>query len=139
MSEAGSEGVRTPQPVMGFYDVPMWQTIAHGAMALQRCDDCGRFQYPPGPVCSHCLSPRLTWRPLSGRGTILSWVIFHKGYLAAYPAPYNVIAVRLDEDVVLVSNLEAPLPEGDWIGRQVRMTYTTMADGFVLPRFVLAS
>jgi hypothetical protein len=38
---------------------------------------------------------------------------------------------------VLVSNLEAPLPEGSWIGKQVRMIFKPMPDGFVLPRFVL--
>jgi uncharacterized protein len=131
------EGVRTPSPVMGLYDAPMWASIRAGSMQLQQCDDCGKVLYPPGPVCPHCLSSNLTWKPVSGRGKIISWVIFHRTYLPAYPEPYNVIAVQLADGPLLMSNLEGPEPEGNWIGRSVRMTYATMPDGFVLPRFVL--
>lgn len=139
MSQATSEAVRTPQPVMGLYDRPMWESIREHAMKLQCCTGCGGFQYPPAPVCVHCLSSELEWRALSGQGSIISWVVFHKSYLDAYPAPYNVIAVRLAEGPVMISNLESPLPEGNWIGKPVRMTYVTMADERVLPRFVIDS
>ena len=74
-----------------------------------------------------------------GQGTILSWEIFHRQYLPAYPAPYNVIAVRLAEGPVMISNLEAPHPDGTWIGREVHMVYVDMPDGAVLPRFILAA
>jgi uncharacterized OB-fold protein len=137
MTETPAEATRTPQPVMGMYDAPMWQSIRDGALKLQHCTSCDTVLYPPGPVCPHCLSSELEWRGVSGRGTVLSWAVFHKTYLDAYPAPYNVIAVRLEEGAVLVSNLEAPLPEGSWIGKQVRMIFKPMPDGFVLPRFVL--
>ena len=131
--------VATPSPVMGLYDEPMWQSIRAGAMALQRCDGCKGWQYPPAPVCTHCGSDALRWTPVTGEGTIVSWVIFHKTYLPAYDAPYNAIAVRLAEGPVMMSNLEPPVPEGSWIGRNVRLVYTTMPDGLVLPRFTLAS
>ncbi|WP_438394023.1 Zn-ribbon domain-containing OB-fold protein [Caballeronia sp. DA-9] len=139
MSQATSEAARTPQPVMGLYDRPMWESIREHAMKLQCCTGCGGYQYPPAPVCVHCLSTELEWRALSGQGSIISWVVFHKSYLDAYPAPYNVIAVRLAEGPVMISNLESPLPEGSWIGKPVRMTYVTMADELVLPRFVIDS
>ena len=137
MSEATSEAARTPQPMLGLYDRPMWKSIGERAMKLQCCTECAGFQYPPAPVCVHCLSSQLEWRALSGRGSIISWVVFHKSYLDAYPAPYNVIAVRLEEGPVIISNLEPPLPEGNWIGRAVRLTYVTMADELVLPRFTV--
>lgn len=90
--------VRTPRRVMGLYDKPMWESIDAREMKLQRCTGCGTFQYPPGPGCHACLSMELEWIPVSGRATILSWVVFHRQYLPAYPAPYNSIAVRLEED-----------------------------------------
>jgi uncharacterized protein len=127
----------TPPPVMGMYDAVMWRSIRDGAMELQHCAACDTTLYPPAPVCPHCLSGDLKWRAVSGKGTVLSWVVYHKTYLEAYPAPYNVIAVRLDEGAVLISNLEAPTPEGSWIGRKVSMIYKTMPDGLVLPKFVL--
>ncbi len=128
----------TPPPVVGLYDERMWETIRARAMELQRCAACGASQYPPAPVCTHCGGERLEWKPLTGEGTIVSWVIFHKTYLPAYPAPYNVVAVRLREGPVMISNLEPPLPEGSWIGSKVSLVYVTMPDGLVLPRFALA-
>jgi uncharacterized protein len=127
----------TPAPVMGLHDAPMWASIRERRLRLQRCKACGTWQYPPGPGCPRCLSTDLGWRAVSGGARIVSWVVFHRQYLPAYPAPYNVIAVRLDEGPLMVSNLEGPTPEGSWIGRWVRLTYAVMPDGAVLPRFVL--
>jgi len=129
----------TPTRVMGLYDAPLWNSLKEDhLLRLQRCSHCGAFRYPPGPTCHACLSVDCEWTPVSGGGEIVSWVIFHKQYLPAYPAPYNVIAVRLDEGPVLISNLEGVVPEGSWIGRRVRLMPVDMADGVVLPRFVLA-
>lgn len=129
----------TPPPVVGLYDEPMWESIRERAMALQSCTSCNQWQYPPAPACTHCGGEALEWKPISGRGTLLSWVVFHKTYLPAYPAPYNVIAVRLEEGPVMVSNLEPPAPDGSWIGRRVVLVYATMPDGLVLPRFRLTT
>jgi uncharacterized OB-fold protein len=126
---------KTPAPVLGLYDAPMWESIRARTMKLQCCQQCGTFQYPPAPVCHACLSAGLAWAPISGEGEILSWVIYRRQYLDAYPAPYNVIAVRLKEGPVVVSNLEGAEPDGTWIGRKVRLRYANMADGVVLPRF----
>ncbi len=129
--------VPTPPPVLGLYDRPMWDSIAARRMQLQRCNACGTFQYPPGPGCPSCLSMDLSWVPIAGRGRILSWVVFHRQYLPAYTAPYNAIAVQLDEGPIMISNLEGTPPDGAWIGHAVHLTYATMPDGVVLPRFVL--
>jgi uncharacterized OB-fold protein len=130
--------IKTPQPVMGMHDKPMWESIRARAMKLQRSKATGEFLYPPAPVCPRTLSPDLEWTPVSGRGRILSWVIYHKQYLPAYPAPYNVIAVRLEEGPVMISNLQGRTPQGSWIGAAVRLVYATMPDGTVLPRFELS-
>ncbi len=126
--------VQTPRRVIGLYDAPMWDSIQARGMKLQRNTATGAFQYPPGPA----LVGEQEWVPVSGQGTILSWVVFHRQYLPAYPPPYNAIAVRLAEGPIMISNLEGPAPEGSWIGRSVRLVYVTMPDGVVLPRFELA-
>jgi uncharacterized protein len=130
---------KTPRPVLGLYDRPMWESINARAMQLQQCADCGAFQYPPGPACPNCLSMKLEWTPISGRGHIISWAVFHRQYLPAYPAPYNTIAVRLEERPVMISNLEGGQPDGSWIGAAVTLSYVVMPDGVVLPRFTLAA
>jgi uncharacterized OB-fold protein len=86
-------------------------------------------------VCHVCLSPKAEWKSVSGAGEILSWVIFHKQYLPAYPAPYNVIAVKLDEGPTIVSNLVHNPSDDAVIGRRVRLVIVAMDDGVALPRF----
>jgi uncharacterized OB-fold protein len=121
--------------VFGAHDRAMWDSIERRAMSLQRCDECGSFRYPPGPACPACLAATATWTPISGQGEIISWAIFHRGYLPEYPPPYNVIAVRLAEGPILISNLEGEPPAGTWIGETVRLVYVSDQSGDVLPRF----
>ncbi len=128
-----------PARVMGLYDRPFWDHLERTErLALQTCLACGTVRYPPGPVCHACLSPEAEWRPVSGSGEILSWVVFHKGYLPGYTPPYNVIAVRLDEGPILMSNLEGPPPAGSWIGQRVEAVVVRPEGGYALPRFVCA-
>ncbi|MDP3767749.1 MAG: zinc ribbon domain-containing protein, partial [Dehalococcoidia bacterium] len=52
---------------------PFWEAARRHELRLQRCLDCGRMWYPPGPVCPGCLSDRHEWAPMSGRGTVSSF------------------------------------------------------------------
>ncbi|MCB1341064.1 MAG: OB-fold domain-containing protein [Pseudooceanicola sp.] len=126
---------KTPPRIMGLYDAPMWQFLDDDrALRLQCCSDCGTWRYPPGPVCPECLSSASEWKPVSGGGTVISWVMFRKEYLPEYPAPYNVVAVRLDEGPIMISNLVED-PAENVIGRKVTLVVVDMADGVKLPRF----
>jgi uncharacterized OB-fold protein len=89
------------------YDEPMWQSVAEGALKLQRCAQCGRFRYPPGPCCPACLSTEARWEAVSGRGRVLSWTTFHRQYLPAYPPPLTCVAVALEEGPIVIANVDA--------------------------------
>jgi uncharacterized protein len=130
----------TPARSLGLYDQPFWDRLAEsGTMHLQCCLECHTWRYPPGPVCPDCLSPGCEWKPVSGGGELLSWIVFHRSYLPEYQAPYNVVAVRLDEGPTMISNLVAMPAEGSGlIGRRVRLVTARMKDGVALPRFELA-
>src|SRR5205814_10438837 len=88
---------------------PFWQGTARGELLVQSCADCGQRRIPRRPMCPACRSVRHAWGPLSGRGTIWSFVVVHPPLLPAYQelAPYNVITVALEEDPTLrlVGNL----------------------------------
>lgn len=120
--------------VISLYDEPMWRSIRAHGMALQKCRSCGVFRYPPAPLCSTCLAMEYDWQPLSGAGTILSWVIFHRQYLENFVPPYNVVAVRIAEGPILISNLVGRVPEGSWIGHAVELCYTADGAGEVIPK-----
>ncbi len=128
---------------------PFWQGTARGELLVQTCADCGQRRLPPRPMCPACRSVQHKWAPLSGRGTIWSFVVAHPPLLPAYQslAPYNVITVALDEDpqLRLVGNLVArpdgPINEVDpvtiRIGEPVRVVFQQIDDVF-LPRWVRA-
>ncbi len=115
------------KPVMGLHDIPMWDSIQREQLELQCCDACAAFRYPPAPVCPECLSEQASWKAVSGRGSILSWVVFHRKYFDDHPPPYNSVAVRLEEGPIVVSQLHGPQPEGSWIGQPVRLSYAEHA------------
>lgn len=122
--------------VLGHYDKPMWDSIENENWSLQYCPESGNFRYPPSPVCPDSLSMNYEWRPIKGTGEILSWVIFHRQYFDDFPAPYNAVAVRLDEGPIVVSNLVGPTPQGTWIGQRVAVIYEDH-EGHKVPRVKL--
>lgn len=124
---------------VGLYDAPMWEAIALRRMQLQRCASCATWRYPPGPVCPQCLASAHQWTEITGFGEITSWAVFHRQYLPGYPAPYNVVAVRLAEGPTMISNLEGPEPKGSWIGLRVQLVWAEISAGQFLPRFRLSA
>ncbi len=123
--------------VMSMYDAPMWDSIERKEWSLQKCRNCGVVRYPPSPICAECQCMDYDWKPLSGGGTILSWVIFHRKYFDDFPPPYNAVAVRTDEGPIIVSNLVGPEPSGTWIGHRVKIIYGTHAN-YTVPHVELA-
>jgi uncharacterized protein len=117
----------TSKAVMGIDDLPMWASMQAGKLQLQRCDSCGHFRYPPAPVCPLCLAAKATWTAVSGRGTVLSWVIFHKKYFDDHVPPYNSVAVQLEEGPIIVTQLQGSEPQGSWIGETIELCYAEHA------------
>lgn len=111
------------QRVQTMYDMPMWESMERKRLELPKCDDCGTFRYPPSPICADCLSMNYKWTPVSGRGSILSWVVFHRKYFDDHPPPYNSVAVQLDEGPIVTSQLVGEPPQGNWIGTAVELCY----------------
>jgi uncharacterized OB-fold protein len=128
---------------------PFWEGTARGELLVQKCSDCGRMRIPPRPMCPHCRSLANEWMPLSGKGRVWSFVVPHPPLLPAYTefAPFNVIAVELDEDPTLrlIGNLVASAdgainqvdPRTIEIGEPVRVVFAKVDDVY-LPRWVRA-
>jgi uncharacterized OB-fold protein len=124
-----------------------WAGAARGELLVQACGECGRWRFPPRPMCPYCRSTTPRWETTNGKGTIWSFVVAHPPLLPAYAelAPYNVIVVALDQDpkIRMVGNLvasdDAPLngldPHTVEIGTPVTVTFTQV-DGVTLPRWL---
>lgn len=81
-----------------------WEFTKEREFRLQRCSDCGKFRWPPAPICEQCLSEAFDWTLLTGQGTVVSWVIFRRAYFSEYAAPHYVVTVELDEGPLFISN-----------------------------------
>jgi uncharacterized OB-fold protein len=95
----------TERPVrrMDPYAEQFWEFTKHREFRLQACDDCGKFRWPPAPVCDGCLSEQFTWTPIMGEGRLLSWVVFHRQYFPEYPPPHHVLMVELDAGPLFIA------------------------------------
>ena len=124
-------------PVIGPESAPFWGYARAHELRVQRCTQCGYLRLPPGPVCPACFAEHAEWVAVSGHGVLQGWVTFHRQYEEAFPVPYTVGLIELDEG----PRLEAPLV-GVLTGLRWRMPVTLawVAHGnFVLPGFELVA
>jgi uncharacterized protein len=116
---------------------PFWDGFRDHEIRLQVCDRCGRAWFPIGPVCPFCLSDAFTWKPMSGRGTISTFVVFHKAWAPWLESrvPYAVVQVELAEGPRLTTNLMGVPAAETRIGMPVKACYEQVADDVVLLQF----
>src|SRR5579883_965064 len=96
-----------PLPEITEENRPYWESAKAHRLALQRCTNCGKFRLPISTFCPNCLSDATEWTPVSGRGTVYSFVIMHQVYRPAFRAevPYNVAAIEFEEGPRVYSNI----------------------------------
>jgi uncharacterized OB-fold protein len=134
--------VERPIPVPDDLTRPFWEAAKQGVLALQHCQSCGSYNYPPYPLCVNCMSTDLKFDPVRGKGTIYSYTIMHHtGDQRFVPVvPYASIIVELDEakGCLLAANLlDAPYTEAK-VGRRVEVVFQKLNDDITLPQFRLA-
>lgn len=95
-----------PKPEPTELAQPYWQALREGHLVFQRCD-CGNAWLPARRHCPECLKPEPHWERASGKGSLVSWVVYHTAYHPAFEArlPYNVSLVQLVEGPRLLTNL----------------------------------
>lgn len=126
-----------PRPKIDPVNRGFWENARAGRLSVQRCDNCQDIHFPGSPVCPRCLSSDQSWTPVSGRGTLLSWVRFHRAYWDGFRAelPYLVCLVGLEEGPLLISNILETDPEKLVIGSPVDAVFETVDEELTLPKF----
>lgn len=117
-----------------------WEYARKGHLAVQICDKCGDCHFPASPACPSCLSSEQFWRPVSGRGELLSWGVFHRAYWDGFrnDLPYTVCIVRLEEGPMLASNLVGAKEGTFAVGDPVEVLFDEVTDEVTLPKFRIA-
>jgi len=128
-----------PTPEITDVNRAYWEGIAGGILNIQCCDACGNRWLPPRSNCPRCLSPETSWSPSSGRGRVISWVVYHTVYHEALKdrVPYNVAVIELDEGARLLSNVTGEgWEDAIGIGADVKLVIDREGN-FHVPRFRL--
>ena len=130
-------GVEKPLPRPSEDSAPFWEAAFRGELRMQRCGDCGHVRFPPALLCARCLSERAEWVPLSGRGTVYSWIVVHQSQHPAFNAdvPYNVAIVELEEGIRMHTNVVECANEDLRIGMPVEVVFEKIDDEITLPKF----
>ena len=89
---------------------PYWDALKQGSLKFQCCRACSHAWLPPRAECPECLGDAWDWTAASGKGRVISWVIYHHAYHEAFKErlPYNVALVELDEGPRLITNIVNP-------------------------------
>ncbi len=89
-----------------------------GEFRIQRCSDCGGYQFFPRVLCSHCGSAAVELVPASGGGTVYSCTTIREK--PEKGGPRNLSIIALDEGPRLFSRVDGIAPEDVRIGMSVR-------------------
>jgi uncharacterized OB-fold protein len=129
-----------PLPVIDADSKGYWDYARSHRLSVQVCKACGHRHFPPTPVCPNCLSDAQTWEPVSGRGTLVSWVTFHRAYWPAFrdDLPYHVCLVQLDDGPLIVSNFAGNIPHNAEMGMPMKVQFDDVTPDISLAKFVPA-
>ena len=121
------------------------EAAASHVLAIQCCDNCGWYSYPPVMICPNCLSSdRLFhFQPMSGRGTVKTWTVMRDAFLPGFKAdvPYVVVDVQLEEQAGLkvIGRLVDGAGAALSLGAAVEVVFDDVADGVSVPVFRLVA
>jgi|SRR5690348_8631289 hypothetical protein len=127
-----------PLPVPTPETRPFWDAARRHELWLQQCGSCGRHVFYPRAACPHCMSGDLAWRHASGRGTLHTFTVVHRGQ-RNFPlaTPYVIAIVELAEGPRLMTNLVGvdADPAKIRIGLPVEVVFEDVSAEIALPRF----
>ena len=100
-----------------------WEEIKNGKLVRPVCQDCDISFFSPQTLCPQCQSDNWKFRESSGKGSIYSFTIVHRPPDNAYPSPYIIIDVELEEGWRMYSRLIDCSPSEVKIGQAVRVSF----------------
>jgi uncharacterized protein len=128
------------KPAISELNKPFWDACRAHKLIAQQCTSCSEVRYPVASVCPNCMATGFHWRELSGRGELLSYIVFHRGYHPywAQRVPYNVAFIELAEGLRMFSNIVGTPNEDLQVGQKVKVAFEQRDEDLVVPVFELA-
>jgi uncharacterized OB-fold protein/acyl dehydratase len=134
-TEPGGPPALRPRPGISHDTRFFWEGVERGELRVQRCEGCRTLHHPPVVRCPECGSYAQGFVVASGRGTVYSFVEPCHPKMPAFPAPYVVGLVELEEGTRLLTNIVDVDPELVEIGMPVEIVFRTFDPDLPLPVF----
>jgi|SRR5579872_4118633 len=128
--DPGAAGPPRPLPELDAWNRAFWTGGAGGRLLIARCGHCGYWIHPPGPICPRCHSREVAPQPVSGRGRLLTFTVNHQPWHPAFPPPYVIALVELEEQPLLrlVSNVVDCDPDSVRLGMALEVCFEPVED-----------
>ncbi|MBF4478687.1 hypothetical protein SAMN02745947_05087 [Rhodococcus rhodochrous J3] len=113
-----------------------WTGGFDNELRIYRCRSCSGWFHPPVGACWRCRSRDVGPEVVSGRATVAAFTVNHHPWFPAFPPPYVIAAVELDEqpDVRLTTCLVDVDVDKVEVGMQVEVVFDEQ-DDVALPFF----
>ena len=112
-----------------------FEAARRGELVLRACASCGAVLHLPRAYCRACGSFDGQWIPTTGTAHLHTWTIVTHQVHPAYPVPYTIVLVELDDHpgVRFVGSLPGSPPLHD--GMTMRVRFDNVDDNIVLPQW----
>jgi uncharacterized protein len=129
-AQPGQDPGEQPLPTLTPETERFFTSGLEGLLTITTCADCGHLSHPPLPVCARCCSRRVCPEPVSGRATVEAFTVNHYPWHPAFPPPYVVAVVSLEEqpDVHLTTNIVDCAAEDVRVGMPVEVAFRIRTD-----------
>ena len=123
-----------PQPTT--ISAPFWDGLKAHEVRLQQCDH-GHWLFFPRTHCPTCGSRDLTWKTVSGEGTLYTFTVARVPTLPEFSdeMPQLLAVVELDQGVHINTTLVGVQPQDLRVGQRVRPVFDERPGSATLLRF----
>lgn len=104
-------------------------------LVYRACTACAGAIHPPRARCGSCGSWDSTWKRAAGRGRLYSWTTIQHQVHPAFPTPYTVFVVELEEDPAVRLVGYSPGAPDVRVGMSMRVRFEATGDGGALPQW----
>ena len=128
-------GMQRPMPEIDTDAAAFWKGARADKLMIQRCTACGHHQHYARPFCVVCRSDAVEMVQASGRGSVYSFTVIHRGPYDDVETPYVVGLIRHEEGPTILSNVIGCEPASVRCDMAVEVSFHRLNDEVVLPVF----
>ena len=125
-----------PLPVTDDLDTAgFFEAARRSELAIRMCNGCDAVLHVPVAYCHRCGGWDGRWQTVAGAGRVYSWTVVVHQVHPAYPAPYTVALVELDDhpEVRLIGQLPGRVDLK--AGQPMEVWFEPVSDNVVLPQW----